>query len=184
MLVWLSTVLCFILRITIIERILFLAAWQILTNPEIWIRIIMIYIQNLFNLQCSVLIYLRWLNACSQCEPSVSLLLLRGPLLWLRALSPIRAWASSASSLWLQISCALCSASWSPAALNSLWSWHRFTLLKMLAEPAFLALRSASRHSEEGPATTEAGGVKGLVSIWGGRREQVKEGLPHSWISW
>lgn len=43
----------------------------------------------------------------------------------------------------------------------------------MLAEPAFLARRSASRHSAEGPATTEAGGVAGLVSIWGERREQV-----------
>lgn len=172
---WICTVLCSILRITII---LFLAAWQILTNPEILMRMIVIYIW--FKLCGFVLIYLRWLNACSQCEPSVSLLLPRVPLLWLCALSPNRASASSVSSLWLQMSCALCSASWSPAALNSLLSWHRFTLLKMLAEPAFLALWSASRQSEEGPATTEAGGVAGLVSIWGERWQQLKKDRRHS----
>lgn len=110
--------------------------------------------------------YLRWLKACSQCEPSTSLPLVRSPLLWLRALSPIKAWASSASSLWPQTSWALCSASWSPAALNSLWSCHRFTLLKMFPEPAFLLLLLASRQSEEGPATMKEGGVAGLVSIW------------------
>lgn len=158
--------------------------------------------------------HLRWLNAWSQREPSVprpsTLSSLRRPL----ALSPIRAWASSASSPWPHTSSALCSASWSPAAVNSLCSWRRFTLggvtlttfiqpadwvipivvpypnpinpnpwhllitmpnlylwicwlnihflnnskltpPKMFPEPAFLLLRSARRHSVEGPATVE-----------------------------
>lgn len=111
-------------------------------------------------------LYLRWLKARIQWEPRASLLLALSPLLWLRALSPIKAWASSASSLWLQISWALCSASWSPAALNSLWSCQRFTLLKMLAEPTFLFLLSARRHGEEeGPTSTEAEGEAAPVSI-------------------
>lgn len=115
--------------------------------------------------------YLRWLKAWSQCAPSASLPLALRPLLWLRALSPIKAWASSASSLWPQTSWALCSASWSPAVRKSLWSCHRLTLLKMFPEPAFLLLLSASRHSGEGLATMEVLGVAGLVSI---RRDDSK----------
>lgn len=114
---------------------------------------------------CVFFSYLRWLKAWSQCAPSASLPLALRPLLWLRALSPIKAWASSASSLWPQTTWALCSASWSPAVRKSLWSCHRLTLLKMFPEPAFLLLLSASRHSGEGLATMEALGGAGLVSI-------------------
>ena len=120
------------------------------------------------------LLYLRWLKARSQCEPSASLPLDLSPLLWPRALSPIKAWASSASSPCPQTNWALCSASWSPAALNSLWSCHRFTSLKMFPEPAFLLLLSASRHSGEGPATMEGGEGACPVSI---RREARMGGI-------
>lgn len=108
---------------------------------------------------------LRWLKARSQCVPNTSLPLVLSPLRWLRALSPIKALASSASSPWPQINWALCSASWSPAALKSLWSCHRFTLLKMFAEPAFLLLLSDRRHNVERPANMEEEGEAGPLSI-------------------